>query len=73
MEQQIRDRLEEIRKFLQSDGGDLEVVEINDKNVKLRLVGACGSCPHAVVTLKEGIQKDLRENVDNDIVVTRAE
>ena len=40
MEKKIRARLEEIRSFLQADGGDLEVVEIDGKNVKLRLVGA---------------------------------
>jgi len=73
MEKKIRTRLEEIRTFLQADGGDLEVVEIDGKNVKLRLVGACGCCPHAMITLKEGIEKDLREQVDPEIVVTRTE
>ena len=73
LEAQIRARLEEIRQFLQADGGDLEVVEIEAKNVKLRLVGACGSCPHAMITLKEGIEKDLREQVDPEILVSRAE
>ena len=73
MEKKIRARLEEIRSFLQADGGDLEVVEIDGKNVKLRLVGACGCCPHATITLKEGIEKDLREQVDPEILVTRAE
>jgi Fe-S cluster biogenesis protein NfuA len=73
MEKKIRARLEEIRSFLQADGGDLEVVEIDGKNVKLRLVGACGCCPHAMITLKEGIEKDLREQVDPEIVVSRAE
>jgi Fe-S cluster biogenesis protein NfuA len=73
MEKKIRARLEEIRSFLQADGGDLEVVEIDGKDVKLRLVGACGCCPHAMITLKEGIEKDLREQVDPEIVVSRAE
>ena len=73
MEKQIRTRLEEVRKHLQADGGDLEVIEINDKDVKLRLLGACGSCPHAMITLKEGIEKDLREQVDPAISVFRVE
>jgi len=73
MEKQIRARLEEIRKYLQADGGDLEVVEIDGKEVKLRLVGACGCCPHAAITLKEGVEKDLREEIDPEIVVTRVE
>ena len=73
MEEKIRERLEAIRKYLQADGGDLEVVEIDGKNVKLKLVGACGCCPHAMITLKEGVEKDLREQIDPEIVVTRAE
>ena len=72
MEKQIRARLEEVRKFLQADGGDLEVVEIKDKDVTLRLVGACGCCPHAMVTLKDGVEKDLQEHVDPEITVHRA-
>ena len=73
MEKKIRERLEEIRKYLQADGGDLEVAEIKDKDVKLRLVGACGCCPHAMVTLKEGVEKDLREQIDPAITVHRVE
>jgi Fe-S cluster biogenesis protein NfuA len=73
MEKQIRARLEELRKHLQADGGDLEVVEIKDKDVRLRLVGACGCCPHAMVTLKEGVEKDLREQIDPEITVHRVE
>jgi len=73
MEKQIRIRLEEIRKFLQADGGDLEVVKIDDKDVHLRLVGACGCCPHAMITLKEGVEKDLRTQVDPEITVHRVQ
>ena len=72
MEKQIRAKLEELRTFLQNDGGDLEVVEIDGKNVKLRLKGACGCCPHAQITLKEGIEKQLRE-IDQEINVERVE
>ena len=72
MEEKIRARLEEIRSFLQNDGGDLEVVSIDGKNVCLRLVGACGCCPHAMVTLKNGIERDLREQIDPEIVVSRS-
>ncbi len=73
MEKKIRARLEEVRKYLQADGGDLEVVEIKDKDVTLRLTGACGCCPHAMITLKEGVEKDLREQIDPEITVHRAE
>ena len=72
MEDKIRARLEELRGYLQNDGGDLEIIEIAGKNVKLKLVGSCGCCPHATVTLKDGIERDLREQIDPGIVVIRA-
>ena len=58
--------------MLQADGGDLEVVSITGKTVLLRLRGACGACPHAQLTLKEGIENYLRQNIDPEIVVERA-
>lgn len=72
MEQQIREALESVRVYLQNDGGDLEVVAIEGKNVLVRLKGACGGCPHAMITLKDGIENFLRQNVDPEIVVERA-
>jgi Fe-S cluster biogenesis protein NfuA len=71
MEQSIRAKLEEIRGMLQADGGDLEVVSIDGSTVKLRLQGACGGCPHATVTIKSGIERILREQVDGKITVER--
>ena len=56
MEEQIKRTLEKLRSMLQADGGDLELVEIAGKDVKLRLKGACGTCPHAAMTLKEAFQ-----------------
>jgi Fe-S cluster biogenesis protein NfuA len=72
MEEAIREKLEELRGMLQADGGDLEVVSITGKTVLLRLRGACGACPHAQMTLKDGIERILRESVDPEIVVERA-
>ena len=60
---------EELRPALQSDGGDLELVDINDKIVKVSLRGACTNCPSAEITLKEGVQAKLREMVDPEIEV----
>ena len=71
METKIRAKLTELRAMLQADGGDLEVVGIEGKNVKLRLIGACGSCPHATMTIKQGVERILREQVDEAIVVER--
>jgi Fe-S cluster biogenesis protein NfuA len=55
--------LEEIRPYLQRDGGDLEFVAFEDGIVKLHLQGACGTCPSSVMTLKMGIENALREQV----------
>jgi Fe-S cluster biogenesis protein NfuA len=73
MSEQIKAKLEELRGMLQADGGDLEVVSIEGKNVKLRLRGACGSCPHATMTLKQGIERILRESIDPEILVERVQ
>lgn len=71
MDEKIRAKLEELRKMLQADGGDLEIVGIEDKLVKLRLKGACGGCPHATMTIKQGLERILRETVDPDIQIER--
>jgi len=73
MEEKIRAKLEELRVHLQADGGDLEVVKIEGKRVDLRLRGACGCCPHATMTIKDGIQRILREEIDPEILVERVE
>lgn len=72
MEETIRAEIEKIRGMLQADGGDCDIVSIEEKTVTLRLKGACGGCPHATVTIKQGIERMLRENVDPEIVVERA-
>lgn len=73
MEKLLKVKLEDIRGMLQNDGGDCELVKIEDKTVYLRLRGACGGCPHAQATLKNGVEAYLRNEVDPDIVVERAE
>ena len=67
----ITDRLEELRVHLQADGGDLEIVGIEGKIVKLRLHGACGGCPHATMTFKGGLERILRDEIDPEIVIER--
>jgi len=71
MEEKIRTKLESLRTMLQADGGDLEVAAIEGSVVKLRLKGACGGCPHATMTIKQGIERILRQDVDESIVVER--
>ena len=73
METKIRERLDELRVHLQADGGDLEIVDVDGKNVKVRLQGACGCCPHATMTIKDGLQRILREEIDSEIEIERVE
>ncbi|WP_017304130.1 NifU family protein [Spirulina subsalsa] len=53
--------LDEMRPYLMADGGNVELVEIDGPVVKLRLQGACGSCPSSTMTLRMGIERRLRE------------
>ena len=55
--QKVLNVLEQIRPYLQNDGGDIEFVELTDDMiVNVRLTGACGSCPHSTATLKNGVE-----------------
>ena len=72
LEEQVKEMLETLRPMLQQDGGDLEFVKMDGKVVSLRLVGHCGSCPYALMTLKQGIESKLRE-LDPELTVERAE
>ena len=55
--------LDELRPFLMADGGNVEIVEIDGPIVKVRLQGACGSCPSSTMTLKMGIERKLKEMI----------
>jgi Fe-S cluster biogenesis protein NfuA len=55
--------LDELRPYLMADGGNVEIVEIDGPIVKVRLQGACGSCPSSTMTLKMGIERKLRESI----------
>ena len=55
--------LDELRPFLMADGGNVEVVEIDGPIVKVRLQGACGSCPSSTMTLRMGIERKMRESI----------
>ena len=63
MQERVEKALESIRPVLQADGGDLELVAIEENVVKLKLKGACTSCPLAAVTLKHGVEMRLKEIV----------
>jgi Fe-S cluster biogenesis protein NfuA len=56
--------IDQLRPFLQSDGGDMEVIEITDDNVvKVKLIGACGDCPFSAQTLKAGVEQALKKEI----------
>ena len=55
--------LDELRPYLMSDGGNVELVEIEGPVVRLRLQGACGSCPSSAMTLRMGIERKLKEEI----------
>lgn len=61
MKEKIQAAIDEIRPFLQRDGGDVEFVEYEDGVVKVRLQGACNGCPGAQMTLKVVIEKILKQ------------
>jgi Fe-S cluster biogenesis protein NfuA len=63
MNEKIKAALEQIRPALQADGGDVELVSVKDGTVSVKLTGACGGCPMATMTLKNGIERILKERV----------
>jgi Fe-S cluster biogenesis protein NfuA len=61
VELRVKNALSQIRPYLQQDGGDVEYVDMtNEGVVMVRLTGHCGSCPHAMQTLKQGIETAIK-------------
>lgn len=69
MKEKVQEALDKIRPNLQADGGDVELVDVEDGVVKVRLQGACKGCPMSQITLKMGIEKFLKEQVPEVIEV----
>ena len=65
MEDKIKQSLEKIRPALQADGGDVKFVEWDDKNsiVKVKLTGMCAGCPMSQMTLKQGIEEEIKKEI----------
>lgn len=60
----VEKALAKVRPYLQADGGDVELVEVTEDGiVKVKLKGACGSCPMALMTLKMGIERYLKKEI----------
>ena len=64
MKEQVEEARKKVRPMLQRDGGDIELVSVDESGtVKVRLRGACGSCPMSTMTLKMGVEKALKQEV----------
>ena len=63
MRERVEKVIERIRPAVQMDGGDIELVEVTDGIVKLRLVGSCHGCPSSMMTLQAGIERAIRAEV----------
>ena len=63
MREKVEAVLAKIRPSLMRDGGDVELVDVNDGTVQVKLTGACGDCPMATMTLKVGIERLLKQEI----------
>jgi Fe-S cluster biogenesis protein NfuA len=63
MQEKVEEILNKIRPVLVKDGGNVELVEVNDGTVKVKLVGACAGCPLSTMTLKNGIERILKQEI----------
>ena len=63
MREKVEAALAGIRPQLQADGGDVQLIDVTNGKVKVKLTGACGGCPMAKLTLKEGIERIIKKQV----------
>jgi len=63
MEEKVAAVIDEIRPMLQAHGGDIQLVGVEEGVVKVKLQGACAGCPGAMMTLKEGVERRVKEQV----------
>jgi Fe-S cluster biogenesis protein NfuA len=63
MKEEVEEVIEKIRPMLQADGGDVELVGVEDGVVKVRLKGACQGCPMSQMTLQMGIEQTLKKEI----------
>ncbi len=63
MREKVEAALEKIRPALLADGGDIELIDVSDGIVKVRLTGACAGCPMSTMTLKSGVERILKEQI----------
>ena len=72
MRKKVEEAIEKIRPMLQADGGDVELVDVKEGVVTVRLQGACAGCPMSQMTLKNGIEKILKKEIPEVVSVESA-
>jgi len=73
MKERVQKSIDKIRPMLQADGGDVELVDVKEGVVKVRLKGACAGCPMSQMTLKNGIERFLKQEIPEIKSVESAE
>ncbi len=69
MKEKVEKALNDVRPHLQADGGDVELVDVENNIVKVRLKGACAGCPMSQMTLKQGIERHIKKLIPEIISV----
>ena len=69
LQHKVEEALDSVRPMLMADGGNVELVAIEDGVVKVKLKGACGTCPMAQMTLRMGIERELKRQVPEVVEV----
>ncbi|MEK4438921.1 NifU family protein [Paenibacillus sp. FSL K6-2862] len=62
---EVSEVLEKLRPYLQRDGGDAELIEVEDGIAKLKFLGACSGCPSSTITLKAGIERAILDEIED--------
>jgi Fe-S cluster biogenesis protein NfuA len=73
MKEKVSEAINQIRPSLQADGGDVELVDVVDGVVKVRLKGACSGCPMSTLTVKNGIERFLKEKIPGVVGVEQVQ
>ncbi len=73
IETRVQKALNEIRPQIQADGGDVELVAVEKTTVKVRLTGACAGCPMSAMTLKQGVERLIKQRVPEILKVEAAQ
>jgi len=63
VKEKVEEAIQEIRPYLQADGGNIELIDVTDGVVKVKLLGACAGCPMSKMTLQMGVERTLKKKI----------